>query len=209
MDSNITFVNLAFNEGRVKFGVSIWVILLLIAILAVLIVRFYKHTKKYELVKIRLKIPGIGNAEFIPNDEDIQIAHKLWTQLITRKAAIVIDPEKDVITEVYDSWYALFTTTRKLISEIPIKYLNEESTKKLISISTDVLNIGLRPHLTTWQARYRNWYKDQEDELKTISPQEVQKKYPAYDLLIAEMKKVNANLINYAEQLQIIIEAKK
>lgn len=209
MDSNITFVNLAFNDGQVKFDVSIWIILLLVAILAVLIVRFYKHTKKYELVKIRLKIPGIGNAEFTPNDEDIQIAHNLWTQLITRKAAIVIDPEKDVITEVYDSWYALFTTTRELIGAIPIKYLNEESTKQLISISTDVLNIGLRPHLTTWQAKYRNWYKHQEDELKTKTPQELQKEYSEYNLLILEMQKVNANLIDYAEQLKIIIEAKK
>jgi hypothetical protein len=208
MDSNITFVNLAFNGGQIKFDVSVWVIALIIVVLAILVYRFYNHTKKYKLVKIRLKIAGIGTAEFTPNDEDIQVAHQLWTQLVTRKAAIKINPEEDVITEVYDSWYGLFTTTRKLISSIPIKYLEEKSTQKLISISTDVLNKGLRPHLTTWQAKYRNWYKHQKKELKTKTPQELQKNYPLYDELISDILLVNENLIDYADQLKIVIESK-
>ena len=207
MDSNITFVNLAFNDGQIKFDISIWVVAILVMLLLLLIYRFYQHTKKYNLVKIRLKITGIGSAEFTPNDEDIQIAHQLWTQLITRKAAIKVNPEEDVITEIYDSWYGLFTTTRELISAIPIKYLQEDSTKKLISIFTDVLNKGLRPHLTTWQAKYRNWYKHQEEELKTKSPQELQKEYLLYDELIQDMLLVNENLIDYAAQLKIIIES--
>jgi hypothetical protein len=208
MDSNITFINLAFNDGQIKFDVSIWIIALLVAVLAVPVYRFYNHTKKYKLVKIRLKIPGIGNAEFTPNDEDIQVAHQIWTQLVTRKAAIKINPEEDVITEVYDSWYALFTTTRELISSIPIKYLEEESTKQLISISTDVLNKGLRPHLTTWQVKYRNWYKHQEEKLKTKTTQELQKEYPFYTELIDDMLLVNENLIDYAQQLKIVIGSK-
>lgn len=208
MDSNITFVNLAFNDGQIKFDMSVWVVVCLLIVLAILAYRFYVHTKKYKLVKIRLKIAGIGSAEFTPNDEDIQVAHQLWTQLLTRKAAIKINPEEDVITEVYDSWYGLFTTTRELISSIPIKYLEEESTKQLISISTDVLNKGLRPHLTTWQAKYRNWYKHQEEELKTKTPQELQKEYPFYDELIEDMLLVNENLIDYANELKRIVEAK-
>ena len=208
MDSNVTFVNLAFNDGQIKFDISVWVIALIIMVLAVVTYRFYTHTKSYNLVKIRLKIAGIGTAEFTPNDEDIQVAHQLWTQLVTRKAAIKINPEEDVITEVYDSWYGLFTTTRELISSIPIKYLEEQSTKQLIAISTDVLNKGLRPHLTTWQAKYRNWYQHQKKELETKTPQELQMEYPFYDDLINDMLLINENLIDYAEQLKIVIESK-
>lgn len=208
MDSNITFVNLVFNDGQLKFDVSVWIIVLLVLVLMALAVRLYRHTNKYELVKLRLQIPGIGNAEFTPNDEDVQIAHQLWTQLVTRKAAIKIDPEKDVITEVYDSWYGLFALTRELIGSIPIKYLQEDSTKQLISLSTDVLNIGLRPHLTTWQAKYRNWYKHQTSALASKTPQELQKEYPEYEALITDMLVVNENLIDYAVQLKKIIEAK-
>jgi len=208
MDSNITFVNLAFNDGQLKFDVSVWVLIVLTGILGIMFYRFYSHTKKYKLVKVTLKIAGIGDAEFTPNDEDIQIAHQIWTQLVTRKAALKVDPEKDVIVEIYDSWYSMFSITRELISAIPIKYLDAYSTKQLISITTEVLNLGLRPHLTTWQAKYRNWYKHNEEELQSKSPQELQKEYPEYEALIADMLSVNENLIDYAEQLKKIIEAK-
>lgn len=208
MDLNTTLLNLSITNGQLKFDISIWIIIMFIVILLIIIYRFYKSTKNFKPVKIKLKIGAIGDVEFIPNDEDIQIAHQIWTQLITRKAAIKIEPEKDIIIEVYDSWYALFTTTRELISSIPIKYLHEESTKTLISIATDSLNDGLRPHLTTWQAKYRNWYKNNELKLKDKSPQELQQEFPEYQILIDDIIKVNNNLIDYANQLKKIIDVK-
>lgn len=208
MNTDLTFINLAFNDGQLKFDVSIWVLLVLIGILGIIFYRFYSHTKKYKLVKVTLKIAGIGDAEFTPNDEDIQIAHQIWTQLVTRKGALKVDPEKDVVVEIYDSWYSMFSVTRELIGSIPIKYLDAYSTKQLISITTEVLNLGLRPHLTMWQAKYRNWYRHHEQELESKTPQELQKEYPEYEALIADMLVVNENLIDYAEQLKKIIEAK-
>ena len=207
MDLNTTIINLSYTNGQLNFNISIWIILILLAILLIFVYRFYQHTKNFKLVKIKIKLGNFGNAEFTPNREDIQIAHKLWTELITRKAAIPI-VEEDVIVEIYDSWYAIFTKTRELISQIPVTSIQNESTKILIRIATDSLNKGLRPHLTQWQAKYRNWYNYKEDELKTKTPQELQKEYPEYELLIADMKKVNENLIDYAEQLKKIIEAK-
>lgn len=49
-----------------------------------------------------------------PTWEDIQIAHQIWTELVTRKAAIPFNPDDDVIVEIYDSWYALFQRTQQL-----------------------------------------------------------------------------------------------
>jgi len=207
-DINATIINLSLKNGQLEIDISLWVIGVLILILMILLYRFYKHTRNYKLVKISIKLGGIGNAEFTPNDEDVQIAHKLWTELTTRKAAIEIVEDEDVIVEVYDSWYEIFTKTRELISEIPVSSIQQDSTKILIQIATDSLNKGLRPHLTKWQAKYRNWYKQQENELKTKTPQEVQKSYPEYDLLIEDMIEVNNNLINYANQLKLIVESK-
>lgn len=209
MDANLSLIKLTFIDGQVSFELSIWVIVALLLILLIVFYRFYKYTKKYRLVKVRIKLGGVGNAEFAPNEEDIQIAHQLWTELTTRKTAIEIIPDQDVIVEVYDSWYELFKKTRELIAAIPAHSVQVESTKELIRISTETLNKGLRPHLTKWQAKYRNWYKHQEENLKEMSPQELQRKYPEYDELMEDMKRVNIELIEYANQLKKIVQAEQ
>ena len=209
MDANLSLIKLTFIGGQVSFELSIWVIVALVTILVIIFYRFYKHTKKYRLVKVHIKLGGVGNAEFAPNEEDIQIAHQLWTELITRKAAIEIIPDEDIIVEVYDSWYELFKKTRELIAAIPAYSVQVQSTKELIRISTETLNEGLRPHLTKWQAKYKNWYKHQEENLKEMSPQELQRKYPEYDELMEDMKRVNIELIEYASQLKKIVQAEQ
>ena len=138
--------------------------------------------------------------------EDVQIEHRIWVELATRKAALPIDPEHDVIVEVYDSWYSLFGKVLELIAAIPARVLHQEqSTRELVRIATATLNQGLRPHLTQWQARFRNWYGNQAGELKSKSPQEVQRQFPEYSALMADMQRVNRELIEYAEQLQKLV----
>ena len=150
---------------------------------------------------------GIGCMKICPTWEDIQIAHQIWTELVTRKAAIPFDPEDDVIVEIYDSWYALFQRTRQLIGDIPGKCIRrDKSTQQIVKIATESLNLGLRPHLTKWQARYRNWWRNSEDALKTATPQEHQKTFPQYAELVGEMLDVNKLMIEYAAQLQKIVK---
>lgn len=209
MDSNLTLINLAFNNGQILFEVSIWVIVIFFIVMIAMIYGFFKDTKAHRLVKLRIKLGGIGNAEFTPNNEDIQIAHQLWTELITRKVALEIIPDEDVIVEIYDSWYTLFTKTRELIGSLPTSALKQESTKNLIRIATEAINNGLRPHLTKWQSKYRNWYKHQDEQLKTMTPQEVQCTYPEYEALMKDMLEVNQALIDYATQLKKIVDAEK
>ena len=111
------------------------------------------RSKRYK-VKLNIKLGRIGNAEFVPNHQDVQIAHRIWTELVTRKAALPVDPEHDVIVEIYDSWYRLFTKVRELISDIPADLLRTEKRLNIVLIATQTLNKGLRPHLTKWQAKY-------------------------------------------------------
>lgn len=208
MNDVIPLVSLIYKDGQLDLNISVYVISLFLLISFITIgIRFLFFKRSYKMVKLNVKLGSIGEAEFVPNEDDIQIAHKLWTELITRKAAIEI-VDDDVIVEVYDSWYALFTRTRELISSIPVNSIDKDSTKELIRISTEALNKGLRPHLTKWQSKYRNWYKHQESELKNSTPQEVQKKYPEYDLLVKDLKKVNSELIEYSVQLKKIVNVR-
>ena len=153
---------------------------------------------------------GIGNQKVTirPNHEDLQIAYRLWTELATRKIGLLIDDKNDVIAEIYDSWYAFFGIARNLIKEIPVfKLKNNKSTHEIVRISVDVLNIGLRPHLTRWQAKYRRWweYASSLDENSSCTPQELQQRYPDYKELMKDMKEVNKKLVAYAGTLQKMV----
>jgi len=199
-------VSINTSDWLASIDISLW----LVVILAGLVCIFWlwgMRSKRYKLVKLNIQLGKIGKAEFVPNDQDIQIAHRIWTELVTRKAALPIDPEYDVIVEVYDSWYHLFTKVRELISDIPADLLRtEQSTKEVVRIATETLNEGLRPHLTKWQAKYRNWYSANSDKLKEITPQQLQQQYPDYESLVQDIIVLNGLLIQYSFELKKIVE---
>jgi len=210
MPSSLNLIKLSVNTDTwlASVEISLWLIAAILLIVGLLWL-WASRSKRYKLVKLNIQLGKVGKAEFVPNDQDIQIAHKIWTELVTRKAALPIDPEHDVIVEVYDSWYHLFTKVRELISNIPADLLrSEESTKELVRIATETLNEGLRPHLTKWQAKYRNWYTTNSDKLKECTPQELQQQYPDYNLLVQDIVILNGLLIAYAYELKKIVDGK-
>ncbi len=142
---------------------------------------------------------GIGdtNVSFKPNRTDRQIAYAIWVELSTRKVGLAIDPEHDVISEVYDSWYSFFGVTRDLIKEVPAHKLKSKGTRAIVRASVQVLNEGLRPHLTQWQARYRRWYEATLNDDAVRDPQSVQQEFPKYDELVKDLLEINAKLIEY------------
>lgn len=152
---------------------------------------------------------GIGQQTFTlrPNDTDRQIAYQIWVELSTRKIGLEIDPDDDVIAEIYDSWHTFFTVTRDLIKDVPVSRIRRRDTEKIIQLSIDVLNVGLRPHLTKWQARFRRWYGRQLDNSGSadLAPQDIQKQYPGYRELIDDLLIVNQRLIAYRAKMKELI----
>lgn len=187
-----------------------WLILLTVFIFILWVVKRNNKSswtlRSLEINQIEL---GIGNQKVVikPNIEVKQIAYKLWVELSTRKIGLPIDFEHDVIDEIYDSWYEFFKLTRELIKSIPVnKVNNNEDTLRLVNTAIDVLNDGLRPHLTKWQARFRKWLAGQNGIFTNqyIHPQDLQKRFPDYDDLANDMMVVNQRLIYYRELLRKI-----
>lgn len=201
---NIDLFSINFNINKWSFSIdfSIWLVLIITLIIITLFILRILRLKSFSITKLDISLGNIGKIELKPSIEDKQIAHRIWTQLITRKAAIRINPQQDVIVEIYNSWYALFSHVRELISNIPADQLNKKSTQSIIRIATLTLNDGLRPHLTEWQAKFRNWYDCNSDELKKMSPQELQSQYPYYTNLINDMSNINQQMISYANELK-------
>lgn len=152
---------------------------------------------------------GDHKISFKPNDTDRQIAYSIWVELSTRKVGLPIEIEDDVISEVYDSWYSFFAVTRELIKDIPVSKVRGDSTGKIIDLSIEVLNEGLRPHLTKWQARFRHWYDTQLEKKEDVSPQDLQKKFPEYDALCADLLAVNNRLIKYRVKMIELVRGTK
>lgn len=152
---------------------------------------------------------GDHKISFKPNDTDRQIAYSIWVELSTRKIGLPIEIEDDVIAEVYDSWYSFFGVTRELIKDIPVSKVRGDSTGKIIDLSIEVLNEGLRPHLTKWQARFRHWYDAQLEKKEDASPQELQKKFPEYDALCSDILAVNNRLIKYRMKMIELVRGTK
>jgi hypothetical protein len=208
----IELINISLiDPSNMEISFNIWIPLIIIAIFILILsyMRFVKN-KSFYIKSFEINCAEIGlrdqKIQLKPNFEDVQIAYKLWVELSTRKIGLPIDPEHDVIMDIYDSWYEFFKLTRELIKNIPInKIRNNDSTKSIVKISIEVLNEGLRPHLTKWQAKYRRWYRiKSENKDESISPQQLQKTFPEYDQLIEDMLKINKNLINYREVLRSI-----
>ena len=151
---------------------------------------------------------GIGDHKFSfkPNLVDKQIAYSIWVELSTRKIGLPIDVDDDVISEVYDSWHSFFSITRGMIKDIPVEKVQNDSTSKIIDLSVEVLNEGLRPHLTKWQARFRHWYERQMDSKGDAEPQEIQKGFPAYDELVADLIMVNQRLMVYRSKMDELVK---
>ncbi len=167
-----------------------------------LAVRFYfrQRLTNFEIDSAEF---GLGDQRILlkPNETDRQIAYSIWVELSTRKIGLPIDVDDDIIAEIYDSWYAFFSVTRELIKDIPVSKVRNDSTSKIINLSVEVLNEGLRPHLTKWQARYRHWYEKQLDKSDDVDPQSLQKRFPAYDALTSDMLEVNKRLIKYRQKM--------
>jgi hypothetical protein len=156
-------------------------------------------------VEAEVELGGIGKIHLRPNYDDINIAHRAWSELITRKAGLTFDEENDLILEIYDSWYALFGEMRGLVKQLPAERIRESrDTQSLLRLLVEALNSGLRPHLTTWQARFRRWYTARASCEPEKSPQQIQREYPEYDALVSDLRVVNAQLVQYAEVIRHI-----
>ena len=210
--ANVELMRLAVDQNlKITFEVAIWVwALLALFVIALFAIRRLMHGsvlgKKYEVDSAEL---GVGDSKltFKPNINDKSVAYKIWVELSTRKIGLPIDLDDDVIVEIYDSWYSFFSVTRELIKDIPVTKVRNPSTRKIISLSIDVLNLGLRPHLTKWQARFRRWYdrKLSQDPNAELHPQDIQQEFPQYSDLVSDMIAVNKRLMLYRERMNSLV----
>jgi hypothetical protein len=213
-------IDFKFNFESCTFSLTLNILILLTCVLIYFLVRYLiqryiKPNKIHNVVvPVKLKYTFAGTEveySINRNFQNIEIAHRMYVELITRKAAIPID-EKDVILEVYNSWYTLFQTTRDELKKLSGEMLlDNQLSKDLINLLSDILNRGLRPHLTEYQAKFRKWYNlaITSEGNKNKTPQKIQSEYEDYENLFKSMKSVNKLLIEHSKRLDEIVNGNK
>lgn len=198
-----------FIDVQISWNVIIGTLTLLLFFLLFLQLRskYPLFPRGVELKSLSLNIAGSSiHYDIKRNYQNLEIAHRIYVELITRKAAIPFDDEFDIIHEVYESWYALFKAIRNEIKGLSGETLySQKDSETIVKMASDILNQGLRPHLTKYQGKYRKWYEEQIVDSKGQSPQEIQKKYREYSEMVEDIKRVNGYLIQYKEQLESFI----
>lgn len=213
--STTEIVRLSFESSKPSLTIeSDWLIILSILILLVVAYIIKRNFSKwFNWYEMEVEISGSPKLKFKVerNHENLFIANRIHIELTTRKAAVPIDENIDVIEEVYDSWYKLFGIIREEIKSVPGKYLKDhDPTSALIGLTRKILNDAMRPHLTEHQAKFRKWIAAAKEKPvnKILTPQDLQKKYPYFTNLVASMKLVNLTLTEYAEELDKLIKGK-
>ncbi len=201
------------QQAETKYSIEPlwWLLIIVAAIILVGGLYCFFSRKKYRIVNMGFEVSGSPKFTFNVerNTQNLYIANRIYMELITRKAALEFEEDKDVIIEVYNSWYKLFNIIREEIKNVPGDYLiNHDSSKALIGLTEKILNLGLRPHLTAYQVKFRKWYTSETKKLTNmnLTPQEIQKTYPYYADLVVDLKKVNKVLIDYSKDLLTLIQ---
>lgn len=209
-EQTIELLRVWFSQNwHFNVDVASWLLLagVVIFLLVVAIKKWGWRGLIHNEVEMDITLGGFGNVKIKPNYQLVQIAHQAWTELTTRKAGLPIDIDHDVIVEVYDSWHQLFLHIRELIMQIPAQQLKDPETQKLVKILIDSLNKGLRPHLTHWQAKFRRWYDKNADKPENFdrTPQEIQRMYPEFGQLTADLLRINTQIVDYANELKKLL----
>ncbi|HTU10158.1 MAG TPA: hypothetical protein VMG08_04595 [Allosphingosinicella sp.] len=209
-------LSLAWDNDSSNLTLSLSLVLIIstfVVVGAVILVRWWLGGLAFKKFEIDQAEIGVGNNKFRfrPNMSDKQIAYAIWVELSTRKIGIAIDFEDDVVAEIYDSWFEFFSVTRELIKGVPVSKVRRDSTQAIIKLSIEVLNEGLRPHLTKWQARFRRWYDkqlkkyDDGEGAEVLYPQQIQAEFPQFQELKVDMERVNQALMRYRAKMRELV----
>jgi hypothetical protein len=177
----------------------------LVFIIIILLMKYYSFYSKLKVTSGTINIPwNIGTFNFEVSEQEKIIAWKTYVQLKSRKAALPFDENYDLVEEVYNSLYELFKINRELLMLLPLDDVKRDN--GMAKLQMRVLNEGVRPHLTKWQAQFRSWWKRElnNPDNANLTPQEIQRKFPHYDELIDDIKLLNSQLDEYSNELLII-----
>jgi hypothetical protein len=115
-------------------------------------------------VRLDLKMPGFGgiSGTWEPDESEVRAAWELYVEMVTRTPLGGYSRGEGSLREALDSIYSLFDTTRGILRRYGPGVARPKSGHELSFgyFAVSMLNLVLRPLLTEWHSKLRNWERD-------------------------------------------------
>lgn len=148
-----------------------------------------RYWRNVRLTQVTTTVPLLGELTFAINDDDRQVAWKLYVETATRISTQALSDEAGFIREALTSLYGLFATTRDLLkASRPSVPAPGEQTVEYLAVT--MLNRQLRPFLSKWHPRLREYEK--------AHPDDPESDWPENAACRAELRPIQANLLEFA-----------
>ena len=109
---------------------------------------------KLSSVKVKLKIPSIGEVEgtWKPDNHERDAAWEMYIELITRISIVELKPDEGLLREALSSLYSLFGTTREILRKYGPSVAKAKGKGNITFgyLAVAILNGELRPVLAKW-----------------------------------------------------------
>jgi len=126
----------------------------------VLLIQWYWRTAR--LSEVKITVPQLSELTFVVNNDARQVAWKLYIETTTRVSTQPLLDEDGFIREALTSLYGLFATTRDILkASRPSVSVSGEPTVEYLAVT--MLNRELRPFLSKWHPRLREYEKSRPD----------------------------------------------
>lgn len=117
---------------------------------------FYRRAAR--LTEVRIFVPQLSELTFVVNDDKQQVAWQLFVESVTRTATQRLGDEEGLIREALTSLYGLFSTTRDILRATRPTTRGGGITVEYLAVN--LLNRELRPFLSTWHPRLREFEQE-------------------------------------------------
>ena len=115
-------------------------------------------------IRIDLKVPGFGgiSGTWEPDESEIKAAWELYVEMATRTPLGGFSPQEGSVREALNSIYSLFDTTRTILRSYGPAVARPKGGLELSFgyLAISMLNHVLRPLLTEWHPRLRQWERE-------------------------------------------------
>lgn len=154
---------------------------------AVLVLQQYWRT--VQLTEVKIMVPQVSELKFVVNNDARQVAWKLYIETVTRVSTQPLTDEEGFIREALTSLYGLFATTRDTLkASRPSVPVSGGQTVEYLAVT--MLNHELRPFLSKWHPRLREFEKAHPDGRESAWADNMACR--------SELRQVQAHLVSYA-----------
>jgi hypothetical protein len=115
-----------------------------------------------QFTELTITVPQVSQLKFVVNNESRLVAWRLYIETVTRIATQPLSDDDGFLREALTSLYGLFTITRDILkaSRPSIPAAGDQTVEHL---AVTMLNRHLRPFLSKWHPRLREFEQAQPD----------------------------------------------